>query len=54
MGVSGAMWSADGNLVRHLTLGAQIHFLPGFNESNFEKEAGNYKEFHLLIKGNKR
>lgn len=34
--------------------GVQIHFLPGFNKSNFEKETGNYKEFHLLIKGNKR
>lgn len=34
--------------------GVQIHFLPGFNKSNFEKETGNCKEFHLLIKGNKR
>lgn len=50
----GDIWSADGNLPHRPTLEVQIHFLPGFKKSNFEKETGNYSKFHLLIKGNKR
>lgn len=54
MGINRDIRSADDNLARQPALGVQINFLPGFNKGNFEEETGNYKEFHLLIKGNKR
>lgn len=54
VGINRDIRSADDNLARQPTLGVQINFLLGFNKGNFEEETGNYKQFHLLIKGNKR
>ena len=49
----GDICSADCSLARQPAPGEQIHFLPGFDKSSFEKETGNDNEFHLLIKGDK-
>ena len=45
--------AADGNLAHQPALGEQIHFLPRFNKSEFEKETGNDNAFHLSINGDK-
>lgn len=53
-GVLGDIWWVDDDLPHQPALETQVHFLLGFNRSNFEKGTGNYSKFHLLINGDKR